>query len=225
MTNIDTPSNPAPAENPEFLDEKLRRAWERYGNLVYLLVGMVAAGILTKGGMDYLAAQKELAVEKAFAACTTPESFKEFVTAHHGHPLAALVELKLADEAFMRGKFDESVTGYDRAVADLPPGPFQARAKLGYAVALSRAGRAAEAESSLKAILNDDAQLKTVRSEAGYDLAELAVTAGRPGDVQGLAEKLMQIDPTSPFAERAFALRSEVGTAGVNPAIAVPPSH
>ncbi len=225
MTNIDTPSDPKPADSPAFLDEKLRLAWGRYGNLIYLLVGVVAAGILAKGGMDYLAAQKELAVEKDYAACATPESFKEFATAHRGHPLAALVELKMADEAFLRGKFDESVTNYDKAIADLPKGPFLSRAKLGFAVAQARAGRATEAEANLRAILNDEAQLKTVRCEAGYDLAELAVTAGRPGDVQGLAEKLMQIDPTSPFAERAFALRSEIGPAGSAAAIAVPPSH
>lgn len=224
MTKIDTPSDPKAAETPVFLDEKLRRAWERYGNLVYLLVGVVAAGILAKGGMEYLAAQKEIAVEKEYSACATPESFKEFASAHRGHPLAALVELKLADEAFLRGKFDESVTNYDKAVADLPPGPFLARAKLGFAIAQAREGRAAEAEGNLRALLNDDTQFKTVRCEAGFDLAELAVTAGRPGDVQGLAEKLMQIDPTSPFAERAFALRSEVGGSGT-PAIAAPAVH
>jgi len=35
----------------------------------------------------------------------------------------------------------------------------------------------------------------------------LALESGRGGEVQGIAEQLLRIDPSSPFAERAFTLR------------------
>lgn len=223
MTNTAAPSDKKPAEPTVFLEDRLRQVWERYASAIYVLVGLVIVGIAAKGGLDYLAAQKELEVQKEFAACTTDDAFRAFAAAHRGHPLGALVEVKLADEAFQDGKYPEAIANYDKAVTDLPAGPFQSRAKLGLAVSEVRAGKVTEAEASLRKILDDANEFKAVRCEAGYDLAEVAVAAGHPADVQNLATQLMQIDPTSPFAERAFALRSELGAAaGQAPAIAVP---
>jgi tetratricopeptide (TPR) repeat protein len=225
MTKIDAPTDPKPEETV-FLDEKLRMAWERYSSVVYIICGLGAAAILAKGGLNYLAAQKELGVQKDYVADKTSDGDKQFVTEHRGHPLAALVELKIADETYMSGKFAEAATGYEKAVVDLPAGPFRSRARLGQAMALAQSGKTSDAEGSLRQILDDENELKSVRCEAGYNLAELAVSSGRSGDVQKLAERLMQIDPTSPFAERAFALRSEVAAPGLSAgAIAVPPAR
>jgi hypothetical protein len=226
MTKTDTPLDPVPTEDPEFLDVKLKRAWGKYGNAVYVLCALIAAGILGKGIMDYLTAQKELGIERDYAACTTPESFKLFADEHKGHPLAALVELSIADTAYASGKFADAVADYETASADLPAGPFQARAKLGVAISQAQGGRTSDGEAALRQILNDEGQIKAIRCEAGYDLAELAVTAGHPGDVQKLAEQLMQIDPSSPFAERAFALRSTLPASAISTSgIALPVGH
>lgn len=223
MTKPALPSVPDPAEAPVFLDTKLKLAWERYGNLIYILCALIAAGIAAKGGLAYLAQQREIKTQQAYAECATPEAFRQFVTEHPGHPLSALVELKFADEAYEGGKFAEAVTAYDKAVLDLPEGAFRDRAKLGFAISQARSGKTAEGEASLRQILGDETQLKTVRCEAGYNLAGLAILAGRPGDVQKLTEQLMQIDPTSPYSERAFALRSNLPSTGA--AIAAPGAH
>ena len=223
MTNTEAASDKKPAEAPVFLEDRLKQAWGRYANAIYVLCGLIVAGMIAKGGLDYLNVQKELEIEKEYAACTTPDAFKAFAAEHRNHPLGALVELKLADEAFINGKFAEAVANYEKAVADLPAGPFQSRAKLGLAMSQVRSGKTADAEAGLRKILNDAAEYKAVRCEAGYDLAEVAVAGGHPNEVQNLATQLMQIDPTSPFAERAFALRSELGpAAGSAPVIAVP---
>jgi len=223
MTTPEAASEKKPAVGHVFLEEKLKHVWDNYGTAIYVLCGMVIAGMLAKGGLDYLKAQKEIEIQRDYTACTTTEGFKAFAAGHRNHPLGALVELKLADEAFIKGSFAEATTNYEKAVADLPAGPFQSRAKLGLAASQARAGKAADAEASLRRILNDADEFKAVRCEAGYDLAELALAAGRPADVQNLATQLMQIDPTSPFAERAFALRSELGAAATSaPAVAAP---
>jgi hypothetical protein len=126
-----------------------------------------------------------------------------------GPPLAGLAELTVADDAYPR-HYADAASGYDKAVADLPAGPFQSRAKLGLAMAQALSGKTSDAEAALRQIVDDPNQLKAIRCEAGYHLAGLAVAAGRTAEVQKLAEQLMQIDPTSPFAERTFALRSEL---------------
>jgi hypothetical protein len=223
-----------PAEtNPEdhvFLDEKLRMAWERYGTFVYVFSVVVIVGILGREGLRYLSAQKELGIEKEYAEAHTPDAQHQFVSLHRGHPLASLLEMRFADEDFQTAKYEEAIAAYSKAVADLPPGPFQDRSRLGLAMSQARAGKTSDAETGLRLILNDEGQLKSIRCEAGYALAELAVAAGNAADVQKLAERLMQIDPTSPFAERAFSLRADIVTspaapAGQAPAIAVPAAH
>ena len=225
MTKIAAQSEPKP-EPTVFLDEKLRTTWDRYGRLIYAAIALGALAIIAKGALDYLAYQKELAVQREFAAATTPDAFRQFANDHRGHPLAALVELKFADESYLNWKFAEATTEYSKAIADLPAGPFQERARLGLGMSQFRDGKAADADATLKQILNDDTQLKALRCEAGYDLADIAASNGRVDDVQKLAERLMQIDPTSPFAERAFALRSENPASPVSPAaIAAPASH
>jgi len=207
---IDAPSDPAtPQVEPHFGD-KLRLFWERYGSAVYIVCCLIAAAIVAKGVMDYLAVQKEVAIQKEFAACTTPDSYRAFAIEHPRHPLAGLVDLRSADESYTAGRFGDAAGSYERALAILPAGPFQARARLGLAISRAQAGGGADAEAGLRQIVNDESELKAIRCEAGYQLAVLAVASGRAGDVQKLAEQLMQIDPTSPFAERAFQLRGSL---------------
>lgn len=208
MTKIDAPSDPkTPVVEPHFGD-KLSLAWERYGNAIYLFCGLIAAAILAKGVIDYLSVQKELTIQKEFGACTTPESYLAFAAEHPGHPLSALVDLRSADQSYSEAKFGDAAAGYERALAIMPAGPFRARARLGLAISRAQAGGGSDAETGLRQIVNDGTELKAVRCEAGYHLAVLAAAAGRTEEVQKLAEQLMQIDSSSPFAARAFELRS-----------------
>jgi hypothetical protein len=229
------PTTPAPsdpntaAELPVPLDETLRQAWARHGNLIYGICAVVVVGILAKGGWNYLVDQKELAVRQEYAAAATPESLRAFAANHPGHPLAGPAELKEADDAYASGHYGDAVAGYQKAAADLPAGVFQARARLGQAMSQAQSGHATDAETGLRQLLNDTSQLKAIRCEAGFHLAGLALAAGRAAEVQKLAEQLREIDPASPFAERAYALGAELPEAPVAtppaPAIVVPPKN
>ena len=221
MTTPATPTDPktaAPAKNHE---ETLREAWARYGNGIYLICGLVALGILAKGGWDYLNAQKELGIRNEYSLCVTPDSFRSFAANHPGHPLAGVAEVAIADNSYATGKYADAVTGYTAAIGDLPVGPVQSRARMGLAMSLALSGKTAEAETNLKQMLNDTNLLKAVRCEAGYHLASLALGEGKKDEVRQVAEQVMQIDATSPFAERAFALRSSVPDTAVVKAGAV----
>ena len=228
MPTTPVPSDPQAAPIPVPLDERFRLAWVRHGNTVYAICALVLVAILAKGTWDYMVIHKELEVRKEYAAATSPESFRAFAASHPGHPLAAFAELTVADTDYAAGHYADAAAGYEKASSDLPAGPFQERSKVGLAMSQALSGKLADAESGLRQVLNDPAQLKAIRCEAGYHLASLASAAGRPAEVEKIAEQLMQIDPSSPFAERAFSLRAEMpappvtAAAPPNPAIALP---
>lgn len=218
-----TPATPLDPQGAPPPDVQLKQTWERYGNLIYLVIGAIALAILAKGGLDYLNAQKEIGIQTEFEQCVSMDSFKAFASNHPGHVLTGVAELTIADNAYSAGKYPEALAQYTAAVADLPAGPAQARAKLGRAMSLEFTGKGADAEASLRQMLNDTSLLKTIRCEAGLHLAGLAAAAGRGNEVQALAEQLMQIDPQSPFSERAFSLRPPVEEAIKVPSVSLKP--
>jgi hypothetical protein len=176
----------------------------------------VLLGIIAKGGWDYLNRQKELDVEKDYAAATTPEARKAFVAAHPEHSLAGIAQLRLADDAYAAGKFADALAGYEAVQKILKDGPLAARAKLGAALTKISSGKTADGTAELKALAGDPSQFKGVRAEAAYQLTSLAADAANGADVQKFADQLMSIDPQCAWAQRAIALRA------MYPAAAVP---
>ncbi len=225
MTTPATPSQPTPAGDdrnlvpvdatyiaPSF-EDKLHGFWKKNGTVVIVLCVLVLVGIVAKGGWDYLQSQKEVEIEKDYAAATTPEKLKSFAAANSGHSLAAVAQLRLADDAYTAGKYADAITGYEQVVATLKTGPLATRAQLGSAMSKISSGKTAEGETALKALANDAAQAKGVRVEASYQLASLAAEAGRADDVKKYADQVAQIDPASPWTQRAMTLRSSLPAA------------
>ena len=223
MTTPATPTDPTPAGDdrkfvavddtyiaPSF-EEQLQAFWKRNSTVVIGVCVVILLGIVAKGGWDYVAGQKEEGVKQEYAAATaTPEKLKAFAAAHPGHVLAGVAQLTLADQAYAAGKPAEALAGYEAAVAALKSGPFAARAQLGLAIVKLQSGKVAEGETALKAIAADMAQLKGLRAEASYQLASLALEAGKPDDVKKFTDQLMQIDPASSWAQRAMMLRAKL---------------
>lgn len=219
MTTPATPSSPKPAGDDRnlvavdaataaTLEEKLHVFWKSNGTAVLALCGLVLLGIIAKGGWDYLGRQKELDVEKDFAAATTPEARKAFVAAHPEHSLGGIEQLRLADDAYAADKVADALAGYEKALTMIKDGPLAARAKLGIAIAKISTGKTAEGTADLKALAGDPNQLKGVRAEAAYQLTSLAAEANNGPDVQKFADQLMSIDPQSTWAQRAMTLRA-----------------
>ena len=201
------PSNPSDAEIVLTPEERMKQSWERYGGQVYFIFGVLALAVLAKGGWQYLNTQKELGIQKEYSECTTPDSYLSFAARHPGHPLAGVAEEGVADGDFAAAKYADALKAYSSAVTDLPEGPIRARAKLGVAMSLNLSGKPGDAEANFRQIMDDSTQMKTIRCEAGYQLAGIAVASGRGSEVQKIAEQLMKIDSSSPFSERTFMLR------------------
>src|ERR1043165_4126214 len=97
-------------------EDRLRIYWQKNGKSVIALVVIVLLGILAKGAWDYRMAQRELDVQREFAAATTSAQLKAFATAHPGHSLAGVARLRIADEDYAAGRSTEAVYGYEDAI-------------------------------------------------------------------------------------------------------------
>jgi hypothetical protein len=186
------------------------------------LCGFVAAGILANGAWGYLQGQKELEVQKAYAASATSDQLKAFAAAHADHSLAGIAQLRLADEAYTAGKSADALAGYDKVVTTLKTGPLVARAQLGRALAKVQAGKGTEAITDLRQLAGDAAQSKGARAEAAYHLTSLAAEAANAADVQKYSDQLMQLDPSGPWTQRALMLRASLPVASAAATADVP---
>ena len=203
-------------------EDRLRIYWKKNASTVTAFVVIVLLAILAKGGWDYFAAQKELEIQRAYAAAGTPDQLKAFAAGHADHVLAGLAQLRLADESYAAGRSADAISGYEAAIKAIKTGPLGSRARLGLAMAKVQAGRTADGEAALKQLASDATEAKATRVEAAYQLASLASVAGKPDDVRKYSDQVMQIDPASPWMQRALMLRASQPIAEMAPPSATP---
>ena len=207
-------ATPAPAAAD--LDHHLKTFWEKYNRPILVICCVILAGIVGKDGWDYFTAQREEGIEKEFAAATTPAMQRAFVEAHPDHSLAGVAELQIGDAAYAANQVPDALAAYSRALDILKTGPLAARAELGLGMVKIQSNRVEEGEATLRQLVNDAQGYTPIRAEAAYHLASLAASAGRAAELQNLSTQLMQIDPNSPWTERAFTLQAR-HAASLNP--------
>lgn len=177
-------------------------------------------GILAKGGWEIYTEHREASIGKAYATAATTEQLKQFIANHSGHVLSGAAYLKIADEEYAAGKYAEAAVNYEKAIAPLGTMPVAARAKLGAAMAQLVGGKVAEGEAGLKKLVDDATLFKALRAEAAYHLVSQAVGAGKADEVNTLVEKLLQIDGTGMWAQRAMMLRAQMPAKAAAPVAA-----
>jgi predicted negative regulator of RcsB-dependent stress response len=220
MSTPANPSDPTPAGKdrnvaraednavmPSF-EDKLRLFWQRNSAVVTGVLVAVLLAIAAKGGWEYLQQQRDQEIGQAYAAATTPAQLKSFVSTYPKHTLAAVAQLRMADEAYAGGRYAEAAGLYETAVPMLEQPALASRARFGLAAAKLQSDRATEGEAALKAFVNDANEVKSFRASAAYLLASHGLASGRPEDLKTYSELLMQIDPTSPWTQRAVMLQA-----------------
>lgn len=206
-----TGTPPPPASHPaDHFTEWLQLFWAKNSAAVLTGCTLVLLGILAKGGWEMYVEHREASIGKAYGVATTTEQVKQFIASHAGHPLSGVALLRLADEDYAAGKYAEAGANYEKAIAPLGELPLGARAKLGAAMSQILAGKAAEGEASLKKIMDDASSFKALRAEAAYHLISQSVSSGKTGEINALIDKLLQIDGTSIWAQRAMMLRAQL---------------
>lgn len=210
-------STPAKSENPAGpeaevnvtpgFEEKLNQFWERNRRGLVILCTVILLAILAKGGWEYLAAQKELDVRKAYAATATIDQKRSFAQAHAGHELAGVAWLQVGDAAYAESKSADAIAAYQASAKVLTEGPLAGRAALGLAMAQIQAGQADAGKSALQTIADSASAPKAFRTEAAYHLASMAHAAGDDAKFQQFAQQIMQIDPASPWSQRLMMMQ------------------
>lgn len=234
MPTSASPSAPSPAGDdrnliavdkdyvaPSF-EDRLRLFWQKNSKVVTVVLIVILLAIAAKEGWEYLAAQRDRELGQTYAAATTPAQVKSFAAANPQHPLGGVAHLRMADDSYAEGHYSDAIADYEQAAAILKTGPLASRARLGQAMAKLLAGRTADAEAALKAFAADSKEVKAYRAEAMYHLASLAVSSGKVADVKTYSDQLMQLDPTSPWTQRALTLRSASSSGEAAPAPAAP---
>ncbi len=224
MSTPATPSEPntsAEVTNvtPSF-EDRVQMFWEKNSKAVLGAIVAVIVVILAYYGWEYVAEQRELSVQKDYAAASNTEQLSRFAAEHPGHTLAGAAQLRIADEAYAAARYTDALTAYEKALPALKGVALEGRAKLGLAMAKAGAGRSADAEKDLNALSSDAQESQSVRTEAAYQLAVLAAAASRADDVKKYSELVMSIDPTSPWTQRVMMLRmrfpGEAGAPGIS---------
>jgi tetratricopeptide (TPR) repeat protein len=205
MTKTPDPQTAAIAA-PSY-EEKLHGFWQNNRGAIYLGCAIVLLAVAGKGGWELYTAQREQAIADDYVAATTPEKLHDFAHLHSGNALAGVAHLRLADDEYTAGKYDDALADYERAAEALAATPFAGRAQLGQAICKIQAGRTSDGEAQLKQIADDFTLLKAVRAEAAYDLARAAADDGRADDASKFSAQAEQIDPNGAWAKRAQELQ------------------
>lgn len=224
MTTPATPSSPKPAGDDQTLlpvdpgafEEKVSSFWEKNRTLIIAACVIVVIAIVARGLMGYMAGQKELEIEQAYASASTTEQLKTFIASHPEHSLAGVSHVRLADDAYKAGKFAEAAADYDKAAALLKTGPLATRAQIGRALAKIQSGQVAAGQAELKQIKDDANQFKSARAEVTYHLATVAIDAGNTAEASALLDEVVRIDEVGSWMQRAMLLRMSM------PALAAP---
>lgn len=186
--------------------EELQIFWYTHRKWIILSCTAIFLGIICVGAFRVYREQRDAAIARAYAAAGNVEKQRQFAIENSAHPLAAVVWLKLADEAYTAGRYADAVGFYEKATDALKEDPLLGRSKLGLGMARILSGKAAEGEKVLKSLAEDTKTFKALRSEAAYHLLTGAIEIKQVDTAKKYAELLQQIDPSSLWAQRAVVL-------------------
>ncbi len=201
-----TPDQAAAPAQPA-VEEALHSFWEKNSRLILILCVAALLVVIGREGWRYVQADREKTVQADFArAGDRPEQLASFAKANEGHVLAAIAYLRIADQRYAAGDYRQALENYNKAVAGLTNSALLGRARVGAAMSQLNTGDKTAAEAGFKAIGADAALPKTVRAEATYHLASLALEAGNTAEVSRLVAEIGKIEPAGVWSQRASTL-------------------
>jgi hypothetical protein len=191
-------------------EDRLQIFWEKNARTVTAVIVIIALALIGRWLFGVFAAQRERAVQTAYAAATNTEQLKAFIAENPRASLSGVASLRIADEAYAAGNFTAARDAYLAAAPLLVGNPLASRARLGAAVSPLLAGDAAAAKTALDVLANDTTLIAGVRAEAAYHLAVLARDAGQTAEATRLTGVVLSVDPEGMWAQRALQLRSSL---------------
>jgi predicted negative regulator of RcsB-dependent stress response len=205
-------------------EDQIQDFWKKNSRFILLLVIIGLAAIIGREAVQYMWKERERGISEAYGASDSSEKLKAFAAEHESHALAGFALLRVADEAYTAGNYNEAAASYEKAIAPLKDSPMAVRARIGAAISQALGGDRAKGESALKTLADDMAIMAGQRAEARYHLATLAIGDGRLDDARKALDEVVQTDLTGMWAQRAFMLRSSLPAGSAIPETTAPES-
>ena len=205
-------------QRPPTSDEQLRSFWLKNEKKIYttcLFVIVVVAAVFFVRNMGD---ESEKSIRADYAAAATPEKLRAFIAANPSHTLAAVAEIRLADQAYSEKKYTEAAASYEKAAAN-KDALFSGRAQLGLAMSKILGGQASDGESRLNQIANNNNLAASVRAEAAYHLGTISATAGRTADALKYYDQASQVASDTLWAYKAADQRERLSPSAPAPAV------
>lgn len=208
---IPPPAGHQPSEQPAAIqpgfEEAAQAFWDKNRRLILLVCAAALLVVAGREGWAYYSAQQEQGVREEFArADDRPEKLAVFAKAHESHALASVAWVRIADQRYAAADYRQALENYNKAIAGLTNSALLGRARLGAAMSQLFSGDQTAGQVALKAIGADTSLSKSVRAEATYHLASLALEAGNQAETDRLVAEIGKIDPTGVWSQRATGL-------------------
>lgn len=201
---------PVDPSNAVTFEDQLQLFWNKNRNAVIGAIVVMVIVIIGLQAWKMIETQRKAATSLAFGAATTVEAKRNFARDHAGHPLAGAALLKVADDSYTNGRFEEAARGYASATAALTEPLFVGRSRIGEAVSALKAGQTTKGEQLLTKIAEDTTLLLAYRAQAYYEIATFAEAAGDIAKARDSVDKLRALDPEGYWANVATALRERL---------------
>lgn len=206
-------------------EDRVYLFWNNYKGVVVGGALVLLLAVVAKTSWEVYEKSKEAAIADAYAAISDTKDFPAFIAAHPKHPLAAVAQIRIADEHYQADRSAEAAEAYLAAASILPASdPLGARARLGAAMSQLRAKELEKGRQALASLADDTSALASFRAQAAY---QHAVSLGESGDTEAAIaaiEKAISLDKIGSWAQRAQNLRRVVTMPRATTAVSVVPA-
>lgn len=188
-------------------DDRMWLFWERNkGGIIFGIIGAVV--VLT--GVEifkYVKEQAKVEVQQAYIEALENEQLPLFAIDYPDSPLAGLVWLRQADDAYTEGDFKVAAEQYQQAANNLKDLPLGTRAQIGYGMTLYKQDNISSARNALAKVTTSTTAMENLRAEAHYHLAVIALAQDEPETALTHIDAISTLAYAGTWSQRAEMLR------------------
>lgn len=188
------------------VEDKVWLFWQR--NKAVLIGGSILAliGVLAVQGYSFYQGQAEVALQNDYLEANKENTLETFGQANANKPLGAFALLESADKLYLNKEYSKAADLYGQAASGLTGTPFSGRAQLGEGIALIKDGKSEAGAAKLKLLTSDTSTLDSLRGEAAFNLALLALENGQVAEAKSMLDIIDTLPADSVWPQRAQAL-------------------
>lgn len=192
------------------LEDQVWLFWSKYKNTIIGSVVIVFLGVIGVEGYKLYQRNAVKSMQAAFSEADSANTLSDFGQQYAGTPLGGFAQLETADEKYREGDFAQAATLYKAATDSLVDTYLMGRARLGEAMSHYKAGSHDLAKNLLSSMSSDANILTSLRAEAAFNLAIIALGNDDYTTARNYFEQVKSLTPQGPWAAQANALENQI---------------